>query len=199
VDAFYSLPDWLVDSATPWSWRNAEAVADSGALWDLCAHSLDLVQFIPGDSIARVSGHLRTFVNDRPVANDTDDAADGGTGTRTETPQVTVGGAYAAEVEFEGGAVGVFETVPVTDPDDPYVDRWWPPGHTVGWEHTLVHESYEFRRSVSVGTECSPEFEDGRSVQRPLDTVERSDDRGGWIPVQEGNDDLHPRAESATR
>jgi hypothetical protein len=79
-----------------------------------------------------VSGYLRTFVDDHPIANDTDDAVDGGTGTRTETPQVTVDDAYAAQVEFEGGAVGVFETVPVTDPDDPYVDRWWPPGHTVG-------------------------------------------------------------------
>ena len=217
------LQDWLVDSTAPWSWRNSAEIAGSGALGDLGAHSLDLAQFLVGDPITRVSGHLRTFVDERPVANDTDDAADGG----TETRPVTVDDAYTAQVEFEGGAMGVFEasryasghknsnvieingsegairfdlerlneldvytgdsrgfeTVLVTNPDDPYADRWWPPGHTLGWEHTLVHENYEFLSAVGSGASHSPDFQAGLAVQRLLDAIERSDDRGGWVSV----------------
>ena len=221
------LQDWLVDSAAPWSWRNAAEIAGSGALGDLGAHSLDLAQFLVGDSIARVSGHLRTFVDERPVADDTDDPPDANGGENTETRQVTVDDAYTAQVEFEGGAMGVFEasrcasghknsnaievtgsegairfdlerlneldvytgdsrgfeTVLVTDPDDPYVDRWWPPGHTLGWEHTLVHENYEFLSAVGSGASHSPDFQAGLAVQRLLDAIERSDDRGEWVSV----------------
>ena len=100
------LQDWLVDSAAPWSWRNAAEIAGSGALGDLGAHSLDLAQFLVGDSIARVSGHLRTFVDERPVADDTDDPPDANGGENTETRPVTVDDAYTAQVEFEGGAMG---------------------------------------------------------------------------------------------
>ena len=221
------LQDWLVDSTAPWSWRNAVEIAGSGALGDLGAHSLDLAQFLVGDSIARVSGHLRTFVDERPVADDTDDPPDANGGENTETRPVTVDDAYTAQVEFEGGAMGVFEasryasghknsnvielngsdgairfdlerlneldvytgdnrgfeTVLVTDPADPYAGRWWPPGHVLGWEHTLVHENYEFLRSVSTGNEHSPNFGDGLAVHHVLDAIQRSDEQGEWVSI----------------
>jgi predicted dehydrogenase len=49
-------------------------IADSGALGDLGAHSIDLAQFLLGSRVERVSGHLRTFVNERsvPGADDSD-------------------------------------------------------------------------------------------------------------------------------
>jgi predicted dehydrogenase len=37
-----------------------------------------------------------------------------------------------------------FERISVTDPGDPYMDTWWPADHTIGWEHTIIHENYEF-------------------------------------------------------
>jgi predicted dehydrogenase len=66
------LQDWLVDPDAPWSWRNAAEVAGSGALGDLGAHTIDLFHFLVGDAdgagaIERVSGQLRTFVDERPV------------------------------------------------------------------------------------------------------------------------------------
>jgi predicted dehydrogenase len=76
-----------------------------------------------------------------------------------------------------------YETVLVTDESDPYVEAWWPPGHVLGWEHTFVHESYEFLSAIDRGDRFRPDFDDGLAVQRVLDAVERSDDAGEWVSV----------------
>ena len=76
-----------------------------------------------------------------------------------------------------------YETVLVTEESDPYVDRWWPPGHVIGWEHTFVHESYEFLSAVAEAGSFEPSFEDGYEVQRALAAVERSDERGERVAV----------------
>ncbi|MFB6131761.1 MAG: Gfo/Idh/MocA family protein [Salinigranum sp.] len=212
------LQDWLVDPEAPWSWRNAAEVAGSGALGDLGAHTIDLTRYLVGDRVGgfdRVSGQLRTFVDERPVPD---------TGERRP---VTVDDAFTAQVAFESGAIGTyeasrvatgrkndhtieidgsdgavrfslerlnelevkradargFETVLVTDPEDPYYDHWWPPGHVIGWEHTFVHENYEFLSSIAEGTTYRPNFEDGLAVQRVLDAIERSDEAGAWVDV----------------
>ncbi|AHG01607.1 oxidoreductase (plasmid) [Halostagnicola larsenii XH-48] len=209
------LQDWLVDADAPWSWRNDEEMAGSGALGDLGAHTVDLLQFLVGD-ITRLSGHLRTFVDERPVEGS------------DETRPVTVDDAYSAQAEFEGGAMGTleatryatghkndhtieiegsdgglrfslerlnelevclegnrgYETVLVTDEDDPYLDHWWPPGHVLGWEHTFVHENYEFLSAVEAGGEYEPSFEAGLSAQRVLAAIEDSDERGEWVDLE---------------
>lgn len=94
------LQDWLVDPTAPWSWRNSADVAGSGALGDLGAHTLDLARFLVGPEtgpISEVSGHLQTFVEDRPYPD-----AD-------ETRPVTVDDAYTAQAAFANGAIGTFE------------------------------------------------------------------------------------------
>ncbi|MDG5777964.1 Gfo/Idh/MocA family oxidoreductase [Haloarculaceae archaeon H-GB2-1] len=208
------LQDWLVDADAPWSWRNSVDLAGSGALGDLGAHTVDLARFLVGD-VERVSGQLRTFVDERPVE-------DG-----SETRPVSVDDAYSAQVAFENGAMGTlegtrmatgrqndhtieiegtrgalsfslerlnelrvrteddrgFQRVLVTDEDDPYLDHWWPPGHVLGWEHTFVHENYEFLSAVADGTAYSPSFADGLAVQRVLDAIARSDERGERVSV----------------
>jgi predicted dehydrogenase len=221
------LQDWLVDPSAPWSWRNSAEIAGSGALGDLGAHSIDLAQFLLGEDVRRVSGHLKTFVDERPVPGEAGDALDAAGDASTEMRPVTVDDAYTAQAEFESGAIGLFEasrfatghkngntieingsdgsirfdlerlnelevltgddrgfqTVLVTDPDDPYVDRWWPPGHVVGWEHTFVHENYEFLSAAAADESHTPGFETGLTVQRVLDAIERSNDRGEWVTV----------------
>jgi predicted dehydrogenase len=207
------LQDWLVDPEVEWSWRLDEESAGSGVLGDLGAHTVDLARFLVGD-IDRVSGHLRTFVDERP-------AGDGG------TKPVTVDDAYSASVEFDSGAIGTlegsrfatghkndhsieidgsngslrfslerlnelellregsrgYETVLVTDPDDPYVDHWWPPGHVIGWEHTFVHENYEFLTAVVEDRPYAPSFLDGYAAQRVLDAIEASHETGERMDV----------------
>ncbi len=211
------LQDWLVDPEAPWSWRNDEELAGSGALGDLGAHTVDLARFLVGDAtggLDRINGQLQTFVDERP----TDDG---------ETRPVTVDDAYTAQAEFESGALATFEgsrfatghkndhsvtvhgskgslrfslerlnelevqtgddrgyeTVMVTDPDDPYIERWWPPGHIIGWEHTFIHENYEFLTAIAEGGPYSPNFADGLAVQRVLDGIARSDERGEWVEL----------------
>ncbi len=220
------LQDWLVDPDAPWSWRNDEEMAGSGALGDLGSHTVDLANFLVGEQageIERVSGHLQTFVDERPIEDGEtpDDEA-------AETRPVTVDDAYSAQAEFESGAMGTFEasrfanghkndhtieiqgskgslkfslerlnelevlredsrgyeTVLVTEESDPYIEHWWPPGHVIGWEHTFVHENYEFLSAVAEGGEFHPNFEDGLAAQRVLDAVERSDGRSSWVNVE---------------
>ncbi|WP_132059544.1 Gfo/Idh/MocA family protein [Halorussus amylolyticus] len=91
------LQDWLVDPEAPWSWRNNAEMAGSGALGDLGAHTIDLARFLVGD-VERVSGHLRTFVDERPVE-----------GEEGETRPVTVDDAYSAQAELEGDVMATFE------------------------------------------------------------------------------------------
>ena len=221
------LQDWLTDPETPWEWRLDADLAGSGVLGDLGAHTIDLARFLVGDEVGeidRLSGQLRTFVDERPV--DGDNEGDGSDGS-DETREVTVDDAYSAQVSFESGAIGTFEasryatgrkndhsieiygsegglafslerlnelevlrkdgrgyeTVLVTDPDDPYVEAWWPPGHVLGWEHAFVHESFEFLSSVRDGTEFHPSFEDAYGVQQVLDAIERSDASGERVDV----------------
>ncbi|MCY7401591.1 MAG: Gfo/Idh/MocA family oxidoreductase [Nocardioides sp.] len=100
------LQDWIVDPQAPMSWRLDKAKAGSGALGDIGAHIIDLAQFITGDSIRRVSGRLRTFVEERPLPEEhsgLSGTAGSGTGT------VTVDDAATFLAEFRGGAMGVFE------------------------------------------------------------------------------------------
>ena len=217
------LQDWLVDPDAPWAWRMDADLAGSGALGDLGAHTIDLARFLVGDQaggIERVSGHLETFVDERPVYDDD--------GNVEEYRPVTVDDAYTAQAAFSNGAVGSFEasrfatghkndhtieihgsegslkfslerlnelevltgesrgyeTVLVTDETDPYVDHWWPPGHVVGWEHTFVHENFEFLSAVDAGAAFSPSFDDAYRIQEVLDAIERSDDRGAWVDVE---------------
>jgi predicted dehydrogenase len=87
------------------------------------------------------------------------------------------------ELEVLRGYNRGYETVLVTDQHDPYIDRWWPPGHVIGWEHTFVHENYEFLRSAVGEGPHAPDFEAGYRVQELMAAIERSDERGERVEV----------------
>jgi predicted dehydrogenase len=100
------LQDWIVDPQAPLSWRLEKDKAGSGALGDIGAHIIDIAQFITGDTITRVSGRLRTFVDERPLpAEHSGLSGTAGTGTG----KVTVDDAATFLADFRGGAMGVFE------------------------------------------------------------------------------------------
>jgi predicted dehydrogenase len=73
------------------------------------------------------------------------------------------------------------ERILVTDDDHPYMDAWWPTGHVIGWEHTFVHENYEFLTAIANDEPYEPDLADGLLVQRLIDAIERSDDAGTWV------------------
>jgi predicted dehydrogenase len=96
------------------------------------------------------------------------------------------------ELEFydgddtDGGATGGFRRILVTEPEHPYLSGWWPPGHTLGWEHTFTHQARDLLTAIADGGQPAPSFGDGLAVQRVLDAVQRSAAAGrGWQTVDE--------------
>ncbi|AYG05394.1 gfo/Idh/MocA family oxidoreductase [Gryllotalpicola protaetiae] len=100
------LQDWLVDENGPMTWRLDKKLAGSGSLGDIGAHAVDAVQFITGQSVEQVSGHLRTFVTERPLLA----SGVGLSGTASdERGTVTVDDAAWFTGQLSGGAVASFE------------------------------------------------------------------------------------------
>ena len=79
-----------------------------------------------------------------------------------------------------------FRTVLVTEPEHPYMEGWWPPGHIVGYEHTFVHTVKDLLDGIKTGVEPSPTFEDGYRCQAVLDAVERSLGNREWTSPKIG-------------
>lgn len=92
------LQDWLIDPATPMSWRLQADRAGSGALGDLGAHLIDLAQFLTGQPMTTVNGKLHRFVGERPLPDDP---------TRNAT--VTVDDAATFTGQLAGGGFATFE------------------------------------------------------------------------------------------
>ncbi|BAJ74692.1 predicted dehydrogenase [Microbacterium testaceum StLB037] len=80
-----------------------------------------------------------------------------------------------------------FTQVLVTEPQHPYVSAWWPAGHMLGYEHGFSHQVVDLVTAVADGTDPHPSFDEGLSVQRVLDAVERSSDNdSAWTGVAAG-------------
>ncbi|MFI0539397.1 Gfo/Idh/MocA family protein [Streptomyces sp. WSLK1-3] len=84
----------------------------------------------------------------------------------------------------EPAATAGFRRIVVTEPDHPYLDAWWPPGHGLGYEHTFVHQARDLVESIATGTELLPTFADGLQVQRVLAAVEESAEKNSvYTPI----------------
>ncbi len=100
VRAVY-LQDWLSDPAAPFTWRMQAERAGSGALGDLGAHIVDLVQYLTGDVVTGVSAVTATFVGERPLG--------GPGGNGAGTGRVTVDDAALFIGRLGSGALASFE------------------------------------------------------------------------------------------
>jgi len=74
----------------------------------------------------------------------------------------------------ETSSLAGFKKILATDGEHPYVAAWWPPGHIIGYEHTFIHEMYDFVTAIAKDKQASPSFSDGLYVQNVLDAVEVS-------------------------
>lgn len=63
-----------------------------------------------------------------------------------------------------------FRTIMVTEPCHDYIDHWWPPGHTIGYEHTFAHGMADFIHAVATDGVIEPNFADGIKVMNVLET-----------------------------
>ena len=78
-----------------------------------------------------------------------------------------------------------FRRILATEPEHPYLEAWWPPGHALGYEHGFTHQVVDLVQAIAAGEDPAPSFDDGLHVQRVLDAVERSslnDNR--WTEIQ---------------
>jgi predicted dehydrogenase len=89
------------------------------------------------------------------------------------------------QVQLAGSAPGAraqgFRTVLVTEADHPFWEHWWPPGHTLGWEHTFVHEVHHLLRAIAGEGTVAPHgatLEDGYRASEVLDAIARSAETG---------------------
>ena len=90
-----------------------------------------------------------------------------------------------------------FRTVLVTEPSHPYIAAWWPPGHTLGYEHAFTHQVRDFIDSIASDRDAHPTFDDALGVQRVLAAAEQSaSEDARWAEVVTGTT---PDATGGTR
>jgi predicted dehydrogenase len=88
---------------------------------------------------------------------------------------------YDATVDSAGAG---FTRILATEPQHPYLDAWWPPGHGLGYDHTFVNQKRDLIEAIAAGKPPVPSFADGLYVQGVLSAVEDSARSGsGWTAV----------------
>jgi len=83
----------------------------------------------------------------------------------------------------EAGREQGFRTILATESDHPYINKWWPPGHIIGWEHTFIHEVGDFLTAVGTNQPIAPNFYDGLRNQQVLDAMQQAAAKKTWIDV----------------
>lgn len=76
-----------------------------------------------------------------------------------------------------------FRLIQATEGIHPYMYAWWPAGHVIGYEHTFVHELYEFTEAIAKDTQPVPDFNDGLKCSQVLEAVDLSIEERQWIKV----------------
>lgn len=73
-----------------------------------------------------------------------------------------------------------WRSIHVTDGDQPYMNKWWVPGLSIGYEHTFVHQVADFLQSLETGEPCSPTFQEALETQKVCQAVIESAASRSW-------------------
>jgi predicted dehydrogenase len=73
-----------------------------------------------------------------------------------------------------------WRSIHVTDGDQPYMDKWWVPGLSIGYEHTFVHQVADFFKCIEDNTPCSPTFKEAQETQKVCEAVLESAKTRSW-------------------
>ena len=88
---------------------------------------------------------------------------------------------YVEMYDHEDNAVTRgWKRILVTDADQPYMDRWWIPGTSIGYEHSFVHQVADFLKSLETGEPCEPTFENALMTQKVCEAVIDSANSKSW-------------------
>jgi predicted dehydrogenase len=188
-------------------WRFDKATAGSGSLGDLGAHVIDLSRYLVGE-IEQVAAMTQTFIPGRDVDDAVESVVrfeNGAVGT-IEATRFAQGrkNAFTWEINGSKGSLAFdlerlnelqahfndstpgehaqgFRTVLVSEADHPFWEHWWPQGHTIGWEHTFVHELHHFLTAIRDDGDVGPHgatLEDGYRTAEVCDAMLRSAEQG---------------------
>ncbi|NID12590.1 Gfo/Idh/MocA family protein [Fibrivirga algicola] len=73
-----------------------------------------------------------------------------------------------------------WRNIHVSDGDQPYMNRWWIPGTSIGYEHTFLHQVADFLTCLETGEPCSPTFQDALETQKVCEAVLASAASKSW-------------------
>lgn len=76
-----------------------------------------------------------------------------------------------------------WRSIHVTDSDQPYMDKWWVPGLSIGYEHSFVHQVADFLKSLETGEPCSPTFKEALETQKVCEAVIESANTRSWKTI----------------
>jgi len=85
----------------------------------------------------------------------------------------------AADPEYAQG----FRTILVTEACHDYIAHWWPPGHTIGYEHEFVHGVVDFVDAIVNDKKIDPSLYDGMRCAEVLDAGIRSASTGARVTI----------------
>ena len=82
------------------------------------------------------------------------------------------------------GHLNGWRKIHVTSAEHPYMDHWWVPGLTIGYEHSFVHALADFWRSVEGGSAAQPDFRSALETQKVCDAILTSAKEGRWVETK---------------
>jgi len=80
----------------------------------------------------------------------------------------------------DDSSVRGWRSIHVTDGDQPYMNKWWVPGLSIGYEHSFVHQVADFLRSLETNEPCAPTFQDALETQKVCEAVLVSASSKSW-------------------
>lgn len=69
------------------------------------------------------------------------------------------------------------------DSDHPYMNNWWVPGATIGYEHFHINQLSDFMKDLATGESNHPDFRDGLKTQIICEAVLESAAERSWKDI----------------
>lgn len=74
-------------------------------------------------------------------------------------------------------------SIHVTNGDHPYMDKWWVPGLSIGYEHSFIHQVADLLKSLETGEVFQPDFANALETQKVCEAVIDSAKERKWKDV----------------
>lgn len=199
---------WGRDAQRPIEWRLQQEFAGTGVLGDIGSHIIDMVEWMTGERITRLTADLNTFTPQRPLTDgngvgtvDVDDAVSilarlsgggmatflatfYGTGERMNQGVEIFGQKGSLKMEYTNQESIRASSEPF-ERDYQVVDLPIPEHFKTQGRDLRQNTIYRFIDAIANDEEMTPNFEDGLRNQQIIDTVVASARVGTWLEVPE--------------